>query len=36
MGPQEIAMVVGGVALLVAVLWIANKVSNKFGSGSKQ
>ena len=33
MGPQEIAMVVGGIVLLVAVLWIANKVR---GSTSKQ
>lgn len=36
MGPQEIAMVVGGVVLLVAVLWIANKLSSKFGSAPKQ
>ena len=33
MGPQEIAMVVGGIVLLGAVLWIANKVRG--GSASK-
>lgn len=36
MGPQEIAMVVGGVILLVVVIWVANKISNRFGSSSKQ
>ena len=36
MGLQEIGIVVAGVVLLAAVVWIANKVSAKTNAAPKQ
>lgn len=36
MGLQELAMIVGGVLLLLAVMWVVNKVGNKSGASPKQ
>ena len=36
MGLQEVGMIVGGVLLLAAIVWVGNKINNKDSASPKQ